>query len=157
MKEIELSKTNEKIVQPDYIAEVPGIEVQGDYDQIIGPKPDAGTHKKIPSVTQRMAEASKNAGRNLEANTQVKTRGVNIGSSDGSVIDLSGDDDKPDGGVYPVKQELVIIEEAPDDAPSLVCGSDRDNSDDEDDDSSLIGRGHHVRVATKNYTPSHNN
>ena len=52
-----------------------------------------------------MAEASKNAGRNLEANTQVKARGVNIGSSDGSVIDLSGDDDKPDGGVYPIKQE----------------------------------------------------
>ena len=65
MKEIELSKTDEKLVQPDYIAEVPGIEVQGDYDQIIGPKPDAGAHKKIPSVTQRMAEASKNAGRNL--------------------------------------------------------------------------------------------
>ena len=59
LKEIELSKTDEKLVQPDYIAEVPGIEVQGDYDQIIGPKPDAETHKKIPSVTQRMAEAIK--------------------------------------------------------------------------------------------------
>ena len=100
--------------------------------------------------------------RNLEANTQVKARGVNIGSSNGSVIDLSGDDDEPDGRVYPVKQESVIIEEAPDDkegddAPSLVCGSDSDNSDDEDDDSSPTGRGHRVRVATKNYTPSHNN
>ena len=72
MKDIELSKTDEKPVQPEYIAEVPGIKVQGDYDQIIGPNLDAGTHKKIPSVTQRMAEASKNAGRNLEANTQVK-------------------------------------------------------------------------------------
>ena len=99
MKETELSKTDEKLVQPDYIAEVPGIEVQGDYDQIIGPKPDAETHKNIPSVTQRMAESSKNAGRNLEANTQVKARGVNIGSSDGSVVDLSGDNDDPDGGV----------------------------------------------------------
>ena len=83
-------------MQPDYIDEVPGIEVQGDYDQIIGPKPDAGTHKKIPSVTQRMAEASKNSGRNLEANTQVKAREVNIGSSERSVIDLSGDNGKPD-------------------------------------------------------------
>ena len=92
-----------------YISEVPGIEVQGDYDQIIGPKPDAGTHKKIPPITQRMAEASKNAGRNLEANTQVKARGVNIGSSDRSVIDLRGDNDKPDGGVYPVNQDSVII------------------------------------------------
>ena len=78
MKEIELSKTDEKLVQPEYIAEVPGIEVQGDYYQIIGPKPDAGTHNKITFVTQRMAEASKNAGRNLEANTQFKARGVNI-------------------------------------------------------------------------------
>ena len=69
MKDIELSKTDEKLVQPDYIAEVIGIEVQGDHDQIIGPKPDAGTHKKIMSVTQRIAESSKNAGRNLEANT----------------------------------------------------------------------------------------
>ena len=127
-------------MQPEYIAEVPGIEIQGDYYKIISPKPDAGTHKKIPSVTQRMAEASKNSGRNLEANTQVKARGVNIGSSDGSVIDPSGDNDEPDGGVYPIKQESVIIEEAPDDgegddAPSLVCGSDSNNSDDEDDDS----------------------
>ena len=59
--------------------------------------------------------------------------------------------------MYPVNQESVIIEEAPDDAPSLVCGSDSDNSDDEDDDSSPKGRGHRVRVATKNYTPLHNN
>ena len=86
-------------MQPDFIAEVPGIAVQGDYDQIIGTKPDAWTHKKIPSVTQRMAEASKNAGHNLEANTQVNARGVDLGSSDGSVIDLSDDDDKPDGGL----------------------------------------------------------
>ena len=41
LEEIELSKTNEKFVQPDFIAEVPGIAVQGDYDKIIGPKPDA--------------------------------------------------------------------------------------------------------------------
>ena len=109
LEEIELSKTDEKLVQPDFIDEVPGIAVQGDYDKIIGSNPDAGSDKDIPSVAQRKAEASKNAGRNLEANTQVKARGVNIGSSDGSVIDLSGDDDKPDGGVYPVKQEPVII------------------------------------------------
>ena len=62
-----------------------------------------------------MAEASENDGHNLEANTQVKARGVDIGSSDGSVIDLSGDDDKPDGGVYHVKKESVIIEETYDD------------------------------------------
>ena len=83
-------------MQPDYIAEVSGIEVQGDYDKIIKPKPDVGMHKKIPSVAQRLAEASGNSGRNLEANTQVKARGVDIGSSDGSVIDLRGDDDEPD-------------------------------------------------------------
>ena len=71
---------------------------------------------------------------------------MNIGSSDESVIDLSGDDGKPGGGVYPVKQESVIIEEAPDDAMSLVYRSDSPNSDDEDNDSSPTGRGHRVRV-----------
>ena len=104
-----------------------------------------------------MAEASENSGLNLEANTQVKARGVDIGSSDGSVIDLRGDNDEPDGGVYPVKQESVIIEEAPDEAPSLVCGSDSDSSENEDDDPTPTGQGHRVRVAPKNYTPSHNN
>ena len=82
---------------------------------------------------------------------------MNIYSNDESVIDLSGDDDEPDEGVYPVKQESAIIEETPDDAPSLVCGSDSDNSDNEDDNPSPTGRGHRVRVATKKYTPSHNN
>ena len=57
-------------MQPDYIYEVPGIEVQGDYDKIIGPNSYAGTHKKILSVAQRMAEASENAGSNLEANSR---------------------------------------------------------------------------------------
>ena len=87
---------------------------------------------------------------------------MNIGSSDGSVIDLSSDDDEPNGRVYPVKQELVIIEESSDDgegddALSLVYGSDSDNYDDEDDNSSQTERGNRVRIATKNYTPSHNN
>ena len=131
-------------MQPDFISEVPGIAVQGDYDKIIGPKLDVGSDKEIPSLAQRMAESSENSGRNLEANTQVKARGVDIGSSDGSGIDLRGDDDEPDGGVYHVKQDLVIIKEVSDDvegddAPSLVYGSDSDSSDNEDDNPSLIG------------------
>ena len=116
----------------------------------------------MPYVAQHMAEESENAGRNLEANTKVKARGVDIGSSDGSVIDLRGDHDDTDGGVYHVKQESVIIKEASgdeegDDVPSLVYGSDSNSSDDEDDDPSPTGRGHCVIVAPKNYTPSHNN
>ena len=87
---------------------------------------------------------------------------MDIGRSDGSVIDLSGDDGEPDGEVYHFNQEYVIIEEAfedeeGDDAPSLVYGSDSDSSDNEDDDSLPTGQGHRVRVAPKNYTPSHNN
>ena len=126
-------------MQPDFIAEVPGIAFQGDCDKIIGPKPDAGSDKEITSIAQRMAEASENDGHNLEANTQVKARGVDIGNSDGSVIDLRGDDDEPDGGLYHVKQESVIIKEASDDeerddAPSLVYGSDSNSSDNEDED-----------------------
>ena len=57
LEEIELSKTDEKLVQPDFISEVPGIAVQGDYDKIIGPNPGAWSDKEIPSVAQRMAEA----------------------------------------------------------------------------------------------------
>ena len=147
-------------MQPDFIAEVPGIEVQGDYDMIIGSKPDVGSDKEMPSFAQRTAEASENYGRNLEANTQVKARGVDISSSDGSVIDLSGDDDEPDVGVYHVKQEPVIIEETfnnkeGDDAPSLVYGNDSNSSDNEDDDPPPTGRGHRVRVTLKKYTPTH--
>ena len=87
---------------------------------------------------------------------------MDIGNSDGSVINLSGNDDEPDGGVYHVKQESVIIEEASDneegdDAPSLVYGIDSDSSENENDDPSPTGRGHRVRVAPKNYTPLHNN
>ena len=57
---------------------------------------------------------------------------------------------------------MVIIKEASDDeegddAPSLVYGSNSDSSDNEDEDPSPTGRGHRVRLATKNYTPSHNN
>ena len=45
LEETEVSKTDEKLVQPEFIAEVPDIDVQGEYDGIIGPKPDAGSEK----------------------------------------------------------------------------------------------------------------
>ena len=50
LEEIELSKTDKKLVQPEFISEVPGIEFQGDYDMIIGTNPDAGAEKEMPFV-----------------------------------------------------------------------------------------------------------
>ena len=40
MGEIEELVKEPKLIQPDFIAEILGIEMDCDYDKIIGPKPD---------------------------------------------------------------------------------------------------------------------
>lgn len=63
----------------------------------------------------------KNAGRDVDNYAQVKTRGVNIGRSGASVIEIDNDDSESDGealhgGVPPrVKQELIIVEDVTED------------------------------------------
>ena len=37
MTEIEMADKEPKLVQPNFIAEIPGIEVKSDYEPIIGP------------------------------------------------------------------------------------------------------------------------
>ena len=44
------------MVQPDFIAEIPGIEVERDYEPIIGPKPNTE-----PEVNSSYAEHTKKA------------------------------------------------------------------------------------------------
>ena len=44
-----------KFVQPDFIAEIPGIEVESDYEPIIGPTPNTE-----PEVKSSYAERAKN-------------------------------------------------------------------------------------------------
>ena len=57
-----------KLVQPDFIAEIPGIEMDSNYEKIIGPKPDKEQDAK-PSLSERAADARRNAG--LETNVDV--------------------------------------------------------------------------------------
>ena len=45
-----------KLVQPDFIAEIPGIEVESNYEPIIGPKPNTE-----PEVNSSYAEHTKKA------------------------------------------------------------------------------------------------
>ena len=57
--EIEMADKEPKLVQPNFIAEIPGIEVKSDYDPIIGPKPNTE-----PEVNSSYAEPTKKAHKN---------------------------------------------------------------------------------------------
>ena len=56
LSEIEMAKKEPKLVQPNFIAEIPGIEVESDYEPIIGPKPNTE-----PEVKSSYVERAKNA------------------------------------------------------------------------------------------------
>ena len=63
-----------KLVQPNFIAEIPGIEVESNYDPIIGPKPN--TEPEVnSSYAERVKNTRKNSGRNTDVVTQSRTRG----------------------------------------------------------------------------------
>ena len=49
MGENEVVVKEPKIIQPDFIAEIPVIEMDSDYDKIMGPKPDEEQDVK-PSI-----------------------------------------------------------------------------------------------------------
>ena len=57
-----------KLVQPDFIAEIPGIEVESDYEPIIGPKPNTEQEFKS-SYAERTKNARKNSGRKTDVVT----------------------------------------------------------------------------------------
>ena len=48
-----------KLVQPDFITDIPGIEVESNYEPIIGPKPNME-----PEVNSSYAKRAKNARKN---------------------------------------------------------------------------------------------
>ena len=50
MAEIEMANKEPKLVQPNFIAEIPGIEVESDYEPIIDPKPN--TEPEVKSSMQ---------------------------------------------------------------------------------------------------------
>ena len=58
---LETDQTEEKLVHPYFIAEIPGIETEADYEDILGPQSASQGYK--PTVAQRLATACQRAGR----------------------------------------------------------------------------------------------
>ena len=59
LKEIEMADKEPKSVQPNFIAEIPGFEVESDYEPTIGPSPNTD-----PEVNSSYAERAKNTRKN---------------------------------------------------------------------------------------------
>ena len=85
LTETEMADKEPRLVQPNFIAEITGIEVESDYETITGPK-----HNTKPEVNSSYAEraekARKNYGRKADVVTQSKTRGVDDDEDAVSVI-----------------------------------------------------------------------
>ena len=97
----DLTAVNEqpKLVHPDIIAEIPGVETQDMYDNVIGPIP-IGEEEKPSSYAERALVARRNAG----LDTDDQARGVDKKRDEVIVIDDDDDDNVP--GVF-VKDEDV--------------------------------------------------
>ena len=105
LTEIEMADKEPKLFRPDFISEIPVIEVESDHEPIIGPKPNTEPEVKS-SYVERAKNAHKNSGRKTDGATQSKTRGVDDDEDDASVIDIEEYDDESVGGVYPgINQE----------------------------------------------------
>ena len=74
-----------KLVQLDFIAEIPGIEVESDYEPIIGPKPNTEPEVKS-SYAERAKTTRKSVGQKTDVVTQSKTIGVDDDEYYASVI-----------------------------------------------------------------------
>ena len=92
LAEIEVKTVEEKLVQPNFIAEIPGIPLESDYLEIQPPQ----ISNQVPEIpaAQRTAAARKNAGRDVQMTTQITPRGVDEGDDDASVIDITGSDNE---------------------------------------------------------------
>ena len=76
-----------KLVQPNFIAEIPGIEVKSNYEPIIGPKTNTELDVKS-SYTERAKNAHRNAGLKTDIVTQSETREVDDDENDASNIEI---------------------------------------------------------------------
>ena len=103
--EIEVVAKDPIFIQPDFIAEIPGIDMDSDYEKIIGPKPDEEQDAN-PWVSKREAAARRNAGLETNVDVHVTTRGVDDDIEETPVDEVNDEsDDKSDGGVYPLVAE----------------------------------------------------
>ena len=100
LTEIEMANKEPKLIQSNFIAEIPCIEVKSDYEPIIGPKPNTEPEVKS-SYAQRTKNAHKNAGRKKDVVTQSNTIVVDNDVDVASIIEIEEYDDESDGGVYP--------------------------------------------------------
>ena len=86
-----MAEKDPKLVHPNFIAGITGIEVESDYEPIIGPKPNTEPEFKS-SYAERAKNARKNACWNTDVVTQSKTIGVDYDEYDASVIDIEESD-----------------------------------------------------------------
>ena len=61
MADLQAIDEQSKLIHPDIISEIPGVETADMYDKIIGPIP-IGEEETPPSYAERAAKARKNAG-----------------------------------------------------------------------------------------------
>ena len=90
--DIEVVVKELKLIQPDFISEIPRIEVDSDYDKTIVPKPDEERDVK-PSISERVAAARRNYGLETNVDVQVKTRGVNDEIEETPVDEIDNESD----------------------------------------------------------------
>ena len=103
---LETDRTEEKLVHPDFIAEIPGIETKANYEDIVGPQSTSQGYKT--TVAERIAAACQSAG--YDKSVAVTSRGVDSNSDDvsaTSVIGLTDNDLFLSGLSMSVKQEIV--------------------------------------------------
>ena len=87
LTEINMADNEPKLVQPDFIAEIPVIEVESDYEPIICPTPNMEPEVNS-SYADRTKNTRKNSGQKTDVVTQSKTRGVDDDEGDASVIEI---------------------------------------------------------------------
>ena len=88
---LETDRTEEKLVHPDFIVEVPGIKTKANYEDIVDSQSESQELK--PAVAQRVAAARQSTGH--ERNVTVTSRRVDTDDDEvsaTSVIDLTEDD-----------------------------------------------------------------
>ena len=103
--EIEVLVKEPKLIQPDFIAEIPGIDMDSTYYKIIGPKPDEEQDVN-PSISERAAATRRNTGLETDVDVHVMTRGVDDDIEETPVDEVDNEsNDESDGGVYPLVKE----------------------------------------------------
>ena len=87
LAKLEMNQTEDKLIRPDCIAEIPDIETKANYKDIMGPQLAAQSYK--PTVAQQAVGACHSAGR--AKSLTATSKGVNDDdvSATMSVVDLT--------------------------------------------------------------------